>query len=188
MSNTNTPPPDPPHPDDIELMLLAKNDDRNAFSELVRRHQKTLLNHFIRRGVQYSDAEDLVQQTYLRLYRYRKRYQPLAKVTTFLFMMARQVWIDELRKRKRATDLTEALAKEVEPPPAMSHSAQHDTIDVAGAVADLPETMQQVIELGIYQGLPYAEIAAILGIPQGTVKSRMFNAIRMLREKFDRQG
>ncbi len=182
----DTPDPNTAEPEsDAALMALARVDDRQAFAVLVRRHQKMLLNFFIRSGVQY-DAEDLVQQTFLRLYRYRDRYMPRAKFTTFLFLMARQVWIDELRKRKRTERLADALAREPEPPSVLcGPSPERGGYDVADAVAALPEGMRQVIELGVYQDLPYAEVARILGIPAGTVKSRMFNAIRLLRERIE---
>lgn len=166
---------------DTALMARVRTDDRDAFAVLVARHQKMLLNYFHRSGVQY-DAEDLVQQTFLRLYRYRDRYTPRAKFTTFLFLLARQVWIDELRKRKRAERLADALAAEPEPAPgAADGQPERGVMDVSRAVATLPEAMRQVVELGVYQDLPYAEVARILGIPAGTVKSRMFNAIRSLR-------
>ncbi len=166
-------------------MMRARGGDREAFGALVIRHQKMLLNYFRRAGVPY-DAEDLVQQTFLRLYRYRSRYTPRAKVTTFLFLLARQVWIDDLRKRKRAERLADALAREPEPPPGIADARPgRGGLDVAGAVAALPEAMRQVVELGVYQDLPYAEVARILGIPAGTVKSRMFNAIRILREELE---
>jgi len=171
--------------DDTALMMRARGGDREAFGALVIRHQKMLLNYFRRAGVPY-DAEDLVQQTFLRLYRYRSRYTPRAKVTTFLFLLARQVWIDDLRKRKRAERLADALAREPEPPPGIADARPgRGGLDVAGAVAALPEAMRQVVELGVYQDLPYAEVARILGIPAGTVKSRMFNAIRILREELE---
>jgi RNA polymerase sigma-70 factor, ECF subfamily len=182
----DTPDPNPADPDsDAALMALARVDDRHAFAVLVRRHQKMLLNFFIRSGVQY-DAEDLVQQTFLRLYRYRDRYLPRAKFTTFLFLMARQVWIDELRRRSRTGRLADALAREPEPPNAAGGPPlERGGLDIADAVAALPEAMRQVVELGVYQDLPYAEVAHILGVPEGTVKSRMFNAIRMLRERLE---
>jgi RNA polymerase sigma-70 factor (ECF subfamily) len=182
----DTPDPNPADPDsDAALMALARVDDRHAFAVLVRRHQKMLLNFFIRSGVQY-DAEDLVQQTFLRLYRYRDRYLPRAKFTTFLFLMARQVWIDELRRRSRTGRLADALAREPEPPTAAGGPPpERGGLDIADAVAALPEAMRQVVELGVYQDLPYAEVAHILGVPEGTVKSRMFNAIRMLRERLE---
>ena len=81
-------------------MLLAGAGDRDAFELLVRRHHQPLLNFFLRMGVD-RDAEDLVQQTFIRLYNYRQRYRPSAKFTTFLYLLARQVWVDELRRRGR---------------------------------------------------------------------------------------
>jgi RNA polymerase sigma-70 factor (ECF subfamily) len=168
--------------DDTALMALARADHRDAFAVLVRRHQGMLLNFFVRHGVQRCDAEDFVQLTFLRLYRYRRRYQPSAKLTTFLFMMARQVWIDELRRRQRATRLAEALTVEAEALATSSPlpDARGDP-DLAGALKRLPEGLYQVVALGILQELPYAEIARALGIPLGTVKSRMHHALRALR-------
>lgn len=169
--------------DDAALMLRARDGDREAFAALVRRHEKMLLNFFARSGVQY-DCEDLVQQTFLRLYRYRERYVPTAKFTTFLFLLARQVWIDELRRRKRQERLIEGLAAEPLPEhvaPVAAESGAAGGMDLERALAALPEGMRQVVELGVYQDLPYAEIAEILKIPVGTVKSRMFNALSRLR-------
>jgi len=170
--------------DDAALMLRVRADnDRDAFAVLVTRHQKMLLNFFARSGVQY-DSEDLVQQTFLRLYRYRDRYVVTAKFTTFLFLLARQVWIDELRRRKRNERLKEGLAAEPHPgfsePPSAS-AGEFGDVDLARALMQLPEGLRQVVELGVYQDLPYAEVAEILKIPIGTVKSRMFNALAKLR-------
>jgi RNA polymerase sigma-70 factor (ECF subfamily) len=171
--------------DDALLMdLICRHDDYHAFSVVVRRHEKKILNFFIRSGVQY-DAEDLVQQTFLRLYRYRGRYSPSAKVTTFLFLLARQVWIDELRKRKRRERLADELSAELgqqSAPSAADEVASAGTVDLRDALAKLPEGMRLVVELGVYQDLPYADIAEILEIPEGTVKSRMFNALAQLRD------
>ena len=60
--------------------------------------------------------------------------------------------------------------------------------DVRRAVARLPEPMREVVELGVFQDIPYAEVSEILGIPVGTVKSRMYNAIRKLKEMLDDKG
>jgi RNA polymerase sigma-70 factor (ECF subfamily) len=169
--------------DDAALMLRVRNGDPAAFSTVMKTYEKKVLNFFIRLGVQY-DAEDLTQQTFLRLYRYRDRYEPKAKVSTFLFLMARQVWIDELRKRNRRKKLVESLAKETAGDVARSAAdevAATGTTDLQQALTTLPEDMRIVIELGVYQELPYSEIAKILDIPEGTVKSRMFNALAQLR-------
>ncbi|MGI6496875.1 MAG: RNA polymerase sigma factor [Kiritimatiellia bacterium] len=170
--------------DDRELMMRAKGEDTESFAELVRRHQRALLNHFLRCGAG-SDAEDLVQQTFVRVFRYRDRYRPTAKFTTFLFLVARQVWIDELRKRRNVFRLQEAWKEEHgddEMDTSRGPSAAADAVDLAEALARLGDGARAVVDLGVMQGLAYPEIARILGIPVGTVKSRMFNALRALRE------
>ncbi|MBQ6136147.1 MAG: RNA polymerase subunit sigma-70, partial [Kiritimatiellae bacterium] len=63
--------------------------------------RKNLLNFFWRQGVSLSEGEDLVQETLLRLWKYRDQYEPTAKLTTFLFLLARQTWLDALRSRTR---------------------------------------------------------------------------------------
>ena len=171
-------------PDDRELMQRACQGDRAAFAELVRRHQRPLMNFFHRCGV-HTDAEDLVQQTFIRLYRYRDRYTPSAKLTTFLYLLARQVWIDEIRRRQRTERLRKGL--EAEPEPETAHTAQpeHGGMDVEAALAALPEGLRLVVIMGIYQNMAYADISEALKIPIGTVKSRMFNALRLLRRTME---
>lgn len=174
----------PEQPDDRDLMRRACAGDREAFAEIVRRHQRPLLNFFRRCGV-YSDAEDLVQQTFIRLYRYRDRYRPSAKLTTFLYLLARQVWIDELRRRRRLDRLHQGLQAEPEPEAASTSQPDRGCMDLDRALAALPEGLRLVVIMGVYQDLPYAEIGAALKIPVGTVKSRMFNALRMLRKTLE---
>lgn len=172
---------EPPASEDCDLMQRACEGDRNAFAELVSKYQRPLMNFFWRSGV-YTDAEDLVQQTFIRLYRYRDRYKPEAKFTTFLYLLARQTWIDELRRRKRTERLKDALHAEQETDLATSLQPERGCMDLNHALARLPEGLRAVVVMGIYQDLPYVEIAAVLRIPVGTVKSRMFNALRLLRE------
>jgi RNA polymerase sigma-70 factor (ECF subfamily) len=167
-------------PDDRVLMAQACAGDREAFAALVRRHQRPLLNFFRRCGVT-RDAEDLVQLTFVRLYRYRDRYTPRAKLTTFLYLLARQVWIDELRRRQRAERLQQGLAAEPPPEQEAAPPLEHGRMDVQAALAALPEGMRLVVVMSIYQNMAYAEIATALRIPVGTVKSRMFHALRQLR-------
>ena len=183
---------------DAELMARTARGDENAFAELVVRYQDVLLNFFLRKGVSYCDGQDLVQRTLLRLWRYRNRYAPTAKLTTFLFLLAGQVSIDFFRAEGHRQGLEEALERQAEAEGSsgtMSTSGEAaaacrpaDPDDggagerVRLAVASLPPGMRDVVELGVFQDLPYADVAEILGIPEGTVKSRMFNALRKLKE------
>lgn len=151
-----------------------------------KKFEKNLLNFFWRQGVSYSEGEDLVQETYLRLWKYRREYKPTAKLSTFLFLMARQVRIDALRRQTRRENREENWGREQ----AASEGPKAFGVreDVRWALAKLSEPLRDVIELGVFQDLPYAEVAETLGIPVGTVKSRMHNALKELKGIFDEQG
>ena len=158
-----------------------------------KKFEKNLLNFFWRQGVSYSEGEDLVQETYLRLWKYRREYVPTAKLSTFLFLMARQVRIDALRRQTRRENREEAWGKgaalEATPSRGSAVTSRVDAReDVRWALAKLSEPLRDVIELAVFQDLPYAEVGEVLGIPVGTVKSRMHNALKELKEIFDEQG
>ena len=119
------------------------------------KYRRNLLNFFWRSGVSPFEGEDLVQETYLRLWKYRREYEPTAKLSTFLFLLARQVRLDALRRdtrrerrekewRSGRTDVQEA-------------APVGEREDVRRAVARLPEPMREVVELGVFQDIPYAE-------------------------------
>ena len=156
--------------------------DDEALMVEAKKFEKNLLNFFWRQGVSYFEGEDLVQETYLRLWNYRREYKPTAKLSTFLFMMARQVRIDALRRQTRREHREEAWGKE-QPETQLPETQARE--DVRWAVAQLSEPLREVVELGVLQELPYAEVGEILGIPVGTVKSRMSNALKKLKEIFD---
>ena len=175
-----------PEPDDATLMQRVAGDDPAALRLVVERHQRSLMNYFVRSGAQ-SHAEDLVQETFIRLYRYRHRYKPLARLTTFLHTLARHVWIDHLRRRGRMGRLLEEWGRGQPTEDAQSAGTAARRMDAERAVKSLPEEMREVVVLVFYQGLSYQEAAAVLDIPVGTVKSRMFHALRRLRELMETQ-
>ena len=151
-----------------------------------RKFEKNLLNFFWRQGVSYSEGEDLVQETYLRLWKYRREYVPSAKLSTILFLMARQVRIDALRRQARRESREEAWGREQTTSEGPRQFGVRE--DVRWALAKISEPLRDVIELAVFQDLQYAEVGEILGIPVGTVKSRMHNALKELKEIFDEQG
>ncbi|MFO7871814.1 MAG: sigma-70 family RNA polymerase sigma factor [Kiritimatiellia bacterium] len=167
---------------DAELMKRVRRGEEGAFADLIRRHQNSLVNFFMRMGV-YDNAKDLAQETFIRLFKYRKRYRKKAKFTTFLYLMARQVRIDYIRREARRKTAMEDLALESEirheQKPRRREGAR---IDIEETLAQLPEDTRSVIVMNMYQGLRYRDIAAALGVPIGTVKSRMFNGLRKLKE------
>ena len=164
---------------DVDLMRLSRAGEMEAFSALVHRHQSALLNFFLRLGADAHGAEDCAQETFLRLYRCRGHYQPSAPFRSFLFTLARHSWVDWYRRaaRREAADIDrlEICAPE-------SASGTDARLDLRSALLTLPEHLRWVIALSTDEGLSYAEIGAVLGIPVGTVKSRMFHALKKLRE------
>ena len=168
---------------DASLMRQVALGDDAAFESLVKKYQKPLLNFFVRMGAS-SESEDLVQNTYVRLYQYRDRYQPTAKFTTFLYALAYRVWADLGRKRQRRERLRSSLQTIIDIFQPHVPVTAVPAIDVESALARLSDKLRHVIVLHFYQGLPYQEIADVLHIPLGTVKSRINLAITALRNHF----
>ena len=167
---------------DIELMQKTAEGSLAAFETLVDRYQQKMLNYFLRMGVN-TDGEDLVQETFVKLYRSRLRYRPTAKFSTYLYTIARSVWIDRVRKSDRQSRLKEAMGEETDTQLPAPATDQH--LDVREALGLLPERLRSVVVLSVFEGMRYHEIADILEIPEGTVKSRMHTAMNQLRVLLD---
>jgi len=171
---------------DAELMCSAAKGSEIAFAEIVSRYQDVLLNFFLRCDVSFVDGQDLAQRTFLRLWRYRKKYKAEgAKFTTFLFMLARQESIDffraEARRRVQEESLVQA-AGELAPATGAGAAASSSGDAVRRAMRRLTPTLREAVELVVFQDMPYAEAGQVLGVPLGTVKSRMSNALKRLKE------
>ena len=168
---------------DAELMEKVAKNSELAFSVLVQRYQDILLNFFLRSSVSFTDGQDLSQRTFLRLWRYRRKYRSKgAKFTTFLFMLARQESIDFFRAEARRREQEEALLQAASELAPTVRAASLSGEAVRRAMGRLTPTLREAVELVVFQDLPYAEAGAVLGVPLGTVKSRMFNALKRLKE------
>ncbi|OGV41602.1 MAG: hypothetical protein A2X46_03720 [Lentisphaerae bacterium GWF2_57_35] len=168
---------------DFELMDQIKEGVQESFAILIRRHQDSLLNFFRRLGAN-NDAEDLVQETFLKLFRYRFEYRPSAKFTTFLYTLARHAWADRWRKTERRERLYGLLESEACETDDGCMSPTRARLDAQEALKRLPDKLRMVLVMSLYQGLNYEEIAQALDIPLGTVKSRVFTALNRLKELF----
>jgi len=181
--------------DDAELMLAFKAGDESAFGKLVERHQVPLINHFHRLLFDRHIAEDLTQEVFLRIDRHKASYEPIAKFTTYLYRIARNCWIDHLRRTKherglRSLDaaneeelnLYARVPAETDSPADSARKGEFAEL-LIGAIQELPEGHRLVFVMGIVDEMKYAEIAEALEVPVGTVKSRMHNALTKLRSK-----
>ena len=164
---------------DFELMDEIREGNQQAFTALVRKYQQSLYCFFWFMGVSAVESEDLVQEVFLRLFAYRHQYQPKAKLKTFLYILARRIWIDRLRKARRHEE--NSLPVEISDPADYCLDLERQ-IDVQNALGKLSEKLRSVVVMTMYQDLKYKEIAEVLNIPEGTVKSRMHLALRQLKE------
>jgi RNA polymerase sigma-70 factor (ECF subfamily) len=170
-----------PEETDVELMLRVQGDDEEALAALIRRYQDAMFNFFRSMGLA-DDAEDAAQETFLRIYRFRHRYEPKATFRTFIYAVARNVSIDAFRKRKRHDQFKEEFQLDAPSEPGSPHGQGGRAALAEELLHSLPDAMREVVVLNVYQGLRYGEISAALEIPVGTVKSRMFHAMLRLRE------
>jgi RNA polymerase sigma-70 factor (ECF subfamily) len=181
-------------------LLALREGDPLPFEAFVRAWTRRLVAYFHHQGASVSRAEDLAQEVFLRLYRGARRYQPRERFQAYCYRAARNLWIDECRRAAARADGAlarpeeqvplESIAVRVDPGQALLVAEEER--ELRRLLAQLPSGQQRVLELALRFELTYPEIGALLSIPVGTVKSRMFHAVRKLgeawRAKLRREG
>lgn len=169
-------------------LLALQQGDPEPFEHFVRIHARTLIAFFRQRGASLGRSEDLAQEVFLKLYRSAERYLPEERFSSFCFRVARNAWIDECRRKGVRPEFVQEseVAQGLDPgapvrDPAAGLVEEEEEASLQRLLATLPESHRAVFELAVLGELGYAEIGALLGIPVGTVKSRMFYAVRRLR-------
>lgn len=178
--------------DERDPLAALRAGDSRLFEAFVETELTTFLGFFQRLGAARAEAEDRVQDLFLKLYQHARTYEPQGRFAAYAFRVARNLWIDRSRRlalrelgRGEEGQDEAALARvqdegQEEPLQGLSRTEEVERLRVA--LASLPDHHRLVFELGVVQELPYAEIGEILEIPVGTVKSRMFHAVRKLQE------
>jgi len=163
------------------------------FEAFVASHTSRLMAFFLRSGASPIEAEDLVQELFLKLFQQSQHYESQGRFFPYVLRVARNAWIDRVRRSsvRGAQSLAEtedragpgnvewAQSREVDPGTSAGRREQLATLRLAWS--SLPEPQRLVFELGVLQERSYLEISEILDVPVGTVKSRMFYALRRLR-------
>lgn len=176
---------------DHVLMERIGAGDHAAFRELVERHQHAVIGTVAKMLGNSSDAEDIAQQVFLRVWRHAKRYRPDAKFTTYLFTITRNLVFNETRRRGRKKEVSADEREEtshhlIEDSPNRRPDAEVLQAELQRAVDDaiaaLPEAQRMAVVLRRYEQLPYEEIAKILKLSLPAVKSLLFRARSGLRE------
>ena len=169
---------------DYELMRSIQNGDMVAFNDMVDRYKGRLMNVIGRMLASREEAEDVVQETFVRVYQHRQSFNFQHCFSTWIYTIALNLARNELRKRKKFKflDITDMQGNETEFAVEMELPSQLPQV-LEAAVKALPEKYRTAFMLRDVQELPYEEVAKILSVPLGTVKSRVNRARLILRDK-----
>jgi len=180
---------------DEDLMDRVARDDERAFTELVRRFQGRVINLVSRVLNDRECADDLTQEVFVRVYVHRRNYRHGSKFSTWLFTIAANLAKNEIRRRVRkrnwfSLDALQEVVKDgamqfADPTEGRESSLEREQLQTAvgRAIATVPEKYRLALVLRDIEGLPYEDIAQVLGIPGGTVRSRINRARGMLKRK-----
>lgn len=177
---------------DSQLVAAWQAGDDDAFEQLVRRHERRVFRLLMRMMGNREEAEDVAQETFISLYRHGKRFRGEARFSTFVYRVAANAALNRRRslgrKRTRIEKLATRQAAGDDLPqqprdPEDSALGQEFTRYVRDALQTLSPSLRMPVVLYDIEGLAYGEIAGILGVAEGTVKSRIHRARRALREQ-----
>jgi len=177
--------------DEQAMWRVQTQDDETAFAQLVRRWEGPIQRLCLRMTGDLHRGEDLAQEAFTRVFAKRKEYQPNGKFSTWLWRIALNLCYDELRRRQRREETSldgmcgEAMAAleafvAPEPAPDKSLVKQERSELVRKALMQLSETYRTVLVMRHYEDLKFREIADVLDVPEGTVKSRMAEALTQM--------
>ena len=175
---------------DAELVSALLEGDYHAFEVLYQRYQRPIMAFVYQMVNDYHDSCNIVQEVFLKLYERGDRYDPSRKFSPWLYAVARNATIDYCKRRRGKLTMLEPelasdLANEQEPPPVQLDHIEHDEAITAlkQAIQELPPDYRAIVELVSFQGMSYEEASEALGgVSLGTLRSRMYHAIRRLRK------
>ncbi len=192
------PPPspegDPERLRDLAWMQGIQNGDQEAFRALILEYQARVAGAIARMAGSASDPEELAHEVFVRVWRSAHRYQPSAKLSTWLLTIARNLVLNEIRYRQRHPTVSRDIVREdgqypedstpdatsIQPDAALLESELHQAID--DALQQLPENQRTALVLRRYEALSYEEIATFLEMTVPAVKSLLFRARTTMRE------
>lgn len=176
------PPVAAPVVDDQALIAAAAAGDGSAFGELVTRYERAVYHLAVRTLRDATEAEDAAQEAFFKAYRALGSFRPGAKFSTWIFTICYRCCCDRLAKRKRLSG--EELPDRADPSAGPETLAERndEALRLRAAIDALPEKYRAVVTLYHLQGRQYEEIATVLNLPLGTVKTHLFRAKEQLRK------
>lgn len=170
-----------PVPSDDDLIAAAIAGNADAFGCLVERYERAVYHLAYRTLRDVEDAKDAAQEAFFKAYRALRTFRPGATFSTWIFTITYHACCDRLNRRKRFSG--DQLPDRADPSagPEQQTEAADDAQRLRSAIDTLPEKYRTVITLFHLQGKQYEDIAAVLGLPMGTVKTHLFRAKELLR-------
>ena len=183
--------PDKVQYSDKELILRFQQGDELAYVELVNRYRDRLINFVFRFVGSFEEAEDIVQDTFVKLYQKKDYYRPISEFSTWIFTIASNLAKTELRKRKRrkVSYLSQIGMEEKDFDIPVEDTTDEKTVgeftesQIQDAIQSLQLHFRTALILRDIEELSYEEISKILDVPLGTIKSRINRARLQLQEK-----
>jgi RNA polymerase sigma-70 factor (ECF subfamily) len=163
---------------DEDLMEAVASGDEAALTTLIDRYAASVHAYLLRHSGSREDADDLLQETWVRVARSARRFDTARRFRSWIYGIATNLTRDLFRRRMTRERALRDLATQ---PPAAPRVDSVDRGELREHIAELPENMRAVLLLRYYEGMSEAEMAEVLGIPRGTVKSRLHAALRKLR-------
>ena len=172
----------PSGPEDGDLVHITLGGDSGAFAVLVERYDRAVYHLAYRTLHDVEEARDVTQEAFFKAFRSLRTFKPGAKFSTWIFAIAYHACCDRLNRRKRYSN--EELPERADPGvgPENQAIAMDDARRLRAAIDALPKKYRTVITLYHLQGKQYEEIAQVLGLPMGTVKTHLFRAKEHLRK------
>lgn len=174
---------------DIELALKAKNGDDAAFSELMQRHYKGILNFVYRFTGGSSSSEDITQEVFLRVYKSIGKYEPEAKFTTWLYKIATNLCLTKLKKRNKNKLSLDDISEKTGDLPGPGIEGGDEALyrkqlkeTIFNALQKLPEKERLAVTMSKYEGFSYIQISEILNCTVGAVKTHIYRGRMKLVE------
>jgi RNA polymerase sigma-70 factor (ECF subfamily) len=169
--------------DDPSLVAATLAGQHEAFGTLVERYDRAVYNLCLRTLRDVEEAKDATQEAFFKAFRSLRTYRPAAKFSTWIFSIAYHACCDRLARRKRYSDGEMADRADPSPGPALLTEQQDEASTLRAAIDGLPEKYRAVITMYHLQGHQYEEIARVLELPMGTVKTHLFRAKELLRRQ-----
>jgi RNA polymerase sigma factor (sigma-70 family) len=172
--------------EDEQIMWEVRAGDVGKLEQLFDRHHRPMFHFFLHLTSSRTVAEDLVQEVFYRILKYRHSYQPETSFRAWLFQVGRNVHLDYVDKRKGEIALPEEVAELRGPelPPDRQAQKKQEAVLLRRALAALPREKREVLIMSRFLELKYEEIAAVLNCEVGTVKVRVYRALRELSDRF----